>query len=100
MNLSTYILAGFSILPKISVVVNGITMDVVLNQSSHIDNKTNGGFEPDNSCIISVESSLLTTPKSLKGKIVVFDDLSTWRIVSVQYGHIVTHLSLISDDKL
>ena len=99
MNLSSYILAGLNILPKANVIINGSTVEALINQSSHNDNKTGGGFEPTNSCIITVKTSLLTSPKTLNGKIVKIDGIN-WRISSVNYGDAVTHLSLISDDQL
>lgn len=99
MNLSSYILAGLNILPKTNVIINGSTVEALINQSSHNDNKTFGGFSPDNLMVITVKTSLLTSPKTLKGKLCVYD-YSNWRITTVNYGESVTHLTMISDDKL
>lgn len=99
MDLSSYILEGFSLLPKKTVTINGIAnIPALFNQTVHRDNKTLGGYEPDNDGIIMVETSYLTSPKLLKGKIVIMDS-ENWRIVSVRYGDTVTSLTLQSPDK-
>jgi hypothetical protein len=99
MDLSSYILEGFEILPKKLVSINGVSdIPVIFNQSNHRDNKTLGGYEPDNDGIIMVQTSYLTAPKQLKGKIVIMDS-ENWRIVTVRYGESVTSLTLQSVDK-
>jgi hypothetical protein len=99
MDLSSYLLQGFNILPKITVSINGTDVEAVFNQSTHRDNKTLGGYEPDNEATIVVATKNLSSPRALKGKIVVMDSLQ-WRVIKVRYGVTVTHLDLISVDKL
>lgn len=97
MDLTQYILQGLSILPKKTAVINSQTVQVLFNQSSHRDNKVLGGYEPDNSVTIYVETSLITNPKSLKGVSITIDD-EPFRIVLVRYGQYVTHFECISVD--
>ena len=97
--LSAHILKGFAVLPKKTVTVNGTDVECIFNLSSHLDNKILGGYEPDKTATIMVKTSLLTNPRSLKGKIVVIDALN-WRVYSVAYGEIITTIQLISDDAL
>lgn len=99
MDLSFFLLQGFDILPKTVVTINGSSVECVFNQSTHRDNKTDGGYEPDNETTIAVVTSNLTNPRALKGKIVVMDSLQ-WRVLRVRYGAAITHLDLVSVDKL
>ena len=98
MDLSAYLLQGFNILPKINAIVNGTTVEAVFNQSTHVDNKVAGGYEPDNLAVLAIKTSLLTSPRALKGKIVFIFNVN-WRVLNVQYGDIITHLTVVSDDK-
>jgi hypothetical protein len=96
MNIDSYILAGYALLPKTIAIVDGVSVECVFNQSMHRDDNVLGGFEPDNEAVISIKTSLLTNPKALKGKLVVVTD-TTYRVLTVRYGQIVTHLTIISD---
>ena len=100
MDLSNYILQGFKILPKITVSVNGgQIIDALLDTTTHRDEKSFGGFEPNQQAWVSIETRYLNSPKTLQGKIVVMNSES-WRIRSIRYGDSITTLELISTDKL
>lgn len=94
-DLSQYLLAGFSVLPKTTVTVDSVEVECVFNQSDHNDNNVLGGYEPENQATIAIKTSLLTSPRTLKGKIVIIDD-SNWRVLNVKYGASVTHLTVIA----
>lgn len=98
MDISSHLLIGFRLLPKITATVNGVDVDAVFNQSTHRDNKTLGGYEADNEAVIAIETSLLTNPFALKGKYCIIDSV-TWRIVLIKYGSTITHLTIVSTDK-
>lgn len=98
MNISSYLLAGFAILPKTDMTIGATTVECVFNQSTHRDDKAFGGFEPSDEATVSVKTSLLTNPKTLKGTTVTIES-AVWRIISVTYGQSITHLGLISADK-
>lgn len=89
---------GFNVLPKTDVVIQGSTIPCVFNTSDFNDNNVLGGFEPDQVATLAIKTSLLTNPKTLKGKIVVIEG-ETWRVVTVVYGQTISHLKLISDNK-
>ena len=98
MDLSSFITAGFNILPKTSVVVNGTTVECLFNQSDHNDSNVLGGFEPDNQAVLSIKTELLSNPRALKGKIVSLNQ-SNWRVMNVKFGNIITHLTVVADNK-
>lgn len=98
MDLTKYILAGYSRLPKKKVVINSVEVAALYNTSTHRDNKTLGGYEPDNDGTLFIETSLLTNPKELKGELLQMDS-KDWRIITVTYGDIVTSLTIQSPDK-
>jgi hypothetical protein len=98
MDLSPFILAGFALLPKVDATIGASTVEAVFNQSTHRDNKTFGGFEPDNEASLSIQTSLLTNPKSLKGGTITIDG-EPWRVTVVRYGAAICHFTLVSPDK-
>lgn len=100
MDLSPYLLSGFRILPKIDVTFPDVTdpIPALFNQSDHNDSNVLGGFEPDNQAILAIETTLLTTPKSLKGKVLTIGT-EKWRVITVKFGQTITHLTIISDNK-
>lgn len=96
MNLSNYLLAGFSILPKVPVTIGGRTVDALFNDSTHADNKEFGGQVPDEQAIISIATSFFAThPKTLKGSLLYIGG-AAWRVESVRYGATVTHLTIVN----
>ncbi len=97
MNIDSYILTGFAILPKTSVVVDGVAMECVFNQSNHADDNVFGGFESDVQITLAIETSLLTNPRQLKGKLVVIND-ETYRVSDIKFGAIITHLTCLSNN--
>lgn len=97
-DISSYLLAGFSVLPTIKITIDEVDIDCLFNQSDHNDSKTYGGFEPDNSAVVSIKTSLLTNPKEMKGKVVTIDE-EEWRVIKVRYGASVTHLTIMSKHK-
>jgi len=98
MNLSIFIQTGFDLLPKTEVVIDGKTIKGLMDLSTHRDNKTLGGFEPDNEAIISFKTKDLTNPKELKGKKLSIDGVE-WRVLFVRFGKDITHLTIVSKDK-
>lgn len=98
MDISAYLLQGFNILPKINVIINSVTIEAVIDTSTHRDNKTYGGFEPDQECVLAIQTSLLTNPKSLKGKEITINN-EKWRILNIRYGASICHLTCVSTDK-
>jgi hypothetical protein len=98
MDLSSYVLAGFDFLPKTNVTIGGKVVEALMDLSTHRDNKTLGGYEPDNEATLSIKTSLLTNPKSLKGTKLSIDGVE-WRVASVRYGQTITHLTVVSKDK-
>lgn len=99
MDLTQYILAGFDHLPKKTISLSGVEIPALFNQSSHRDNKTLGGYEPDNESVLYIETSLLTNPRSLKGQLITMDG-EQWRIISIRAGDIITYFTIISPDRL
>lgn len=98
MDLSPYINSGFSILANASVIIGGNTLSCIFDTSTHNANKSLGGFAPDNEATVSIKTSDLTNPKSLKGSTLILNG-SAWRIESVRYGVTVTTLMLVAEDK-
>lgn len=97
-DINNYLLAGFSVLPKVKITIDDVEIDCLFNQSEHIDIKAYGGHESINSAVVSIKTSLLTNPKQMKGKVVTIDE-EEWRIDNIRYGASVTHLSLIPKHK-
>jgi hypothetical protein len=95
MNIDEYLLQGFNILPQTSGTVNSVDVTGVFNQSTHVDNKVLGGYGPQDEAVYSIRTSLLTNPKTLKGKVCNVSG-QNWRIMSVRYGDTITHLTLVS----
>lgn len=89
---------GFNILPKTDTIILGSTIPCVFNTSDHNDNNVLGGMEPDNIATLAIKTSLLTNPKSLKGKTVTIEG-DTWRVLTVTYGQTITHLKVIAEHK-
>jgi hypothetical protein len=98
MDIESYLLQGFTLLPQTSATVDGVSVQGVFNQSSHRDEKMLGGFGPQDEAVYSVKTSLLTNPTSLKGKLVVLNS-RTWRIMQVRYGQTISHLTIVSPDQ-
>ena len=95
MDISAYLLQGFEILPQTAATVNSVAVTGVFNQSSHRDEKMLGGYGPQEEAVFSIRTSLLTNPKTLKGKICNVSG-QNWRIMQVRYGDTITHLTLVS----
>jgi non-homologous end joining protein Ku len=99
MDITDEIISGFDYLPKTTSTINNKAVDVLFNQSVHRDNKTLGGYELDNESIVYVKTKDLTNPLSLKGKTMTLNS-QEWRIISIRTGGYITHLTVISVDKL
>ncbi len=99
MDLSRFILKGFSHLPTKSVSLSGSTFGAVYNQTTRLDRKTYGGFVDDYDTTIMVKTSLLPNPNNLVGTVLLMDGES-WRVISIKNGDIVTTLQIVSAQKL
>ena len=97
-DLGAHLLQGFNITPKTEATINGVVVKAVFNQSNHLDDKALGGYIPQDEAVLSVATSNLTNPKSLKGKLCSVSGQS-WRIMSVRYGEYITHLTIVSVEK-
>lgn len=97
-DLTQYILKGYSYLPKKDVSIDGgDTIKALVNQHTSSDDKTFGGYSPEFAATLYFATSIL--PQSLKGKPITIDGIDG-RIVTVHRGDYVTSLEVISVDSL
>ena len=90
---------GFDILTNATAVIQGSNVEGIFNTAKFRDNKVLGGYEPDIDFSFLARTGDLTNPKSLKGVQITVDG-DTLRIVTVEYGAIITKLYCQSVDKL
>lgn len=98
MDISSYILAGFDYLPKITATVDGTDMPVLFNQMSLNDSKELGGFVNDADFGVFLKTSLIDNAEDLKGKLITVSG-TNYRIVTVKYGDTVSALYVQSVNK-
>ena len=99
MNTDSYLLIGFETLKNKTVILEGVEVDAIFNNMTYRDKKT-FGFEAQDSCIITVKTSILTTDsRNYLKKLVTIDSIN-WEIVATQKGSATTQFTLINPNTL
>lgn len=97
-DLTQYVLRGYSYLPKKDISIDGgSTIKGLVNHHSSSDEKEVGGYLPDFSATIYFATSVL--PTNLKGKSITIDGIQG-RIITVHKGDYVTSIEVQSIDQL
>lgn len=96
MNLDKYIKKGYAILPKTTMTVDGASYEVLHNLSAISDSKELGGYIPEVTGKVMIDSILLPPDyRSWKGKTATMLGLDV-RIVTIERGSAVTTLTVQS----
>ena len=99
MDISSYLLLGFNILPKMNITFDGKSLEVLYNQASRNDTKHFGGLLDEYDATLTAKTSHITSPKNMIGKTLIMAG-ETFRIISIKHGDTITSFNIVSAKKL